>query len=169
MKKRDKKGFSTVITTILLIALVIVLIGIIWGVVNGLIKKSTESSGACFGIFEKVSLNSEYTCYTDDELRFSISISDIDVEEVLVGISAEGESLTFRIKNDSSEIDNLVMYPGGSTSIGLPSKNAGLTYVLDLSGAGLSGTPEVIDIAPVIKGSQCEISDSLNKIEKCSN
>jgi len=169
MKRGNKKGLSAVLTTILLIALVMVLVGIMWGVLNNLVKKSTENSEACFGIFGKVSLNSEYTCYTGDALRFSINIGDLNVDEVLVGVSTEEDSVTFRIKKDPSEISNLVMYPSGSTSIRLPSKNAGLTYVLDLSGAGLSGTPNLIDIAPVIEGAQCEISDSLNEIGRCSD
>lgn len=167
MKRVNKKGLSLVVTTILLIALTMVLIGIVWGIVNNLIKKSTEDTNACFGIFEKVVLNSEYTCYNEDGLRFSISIGDVDVDEVLVGVSLGGESSTFIIKKTPSQINNLVMYPDGSTSIKLPSKNAGLTYVLDLSGAGFSGTPDSIEIAPVVQGAQCEVSDSLNEITRC--
>ena len=167
-KKLNKKGIASIVATVMLIALTIVLVGIMWAIINNLVEKETESSGSCFGIFEKVSLNSEYTCYINNEFRFSINIGDIDVDEILVGISTEGDSSTFKISKIPSEIDNLVMYPGGSSSISLPSKNAGLTYVFDMAGAGFLSDPDSISIAPIIKGAQCDISDSMNEIERCT-
>ena len=167
-KKINKKGLSSIVATILLIALTVVLVGTVWTIVTNLVEKSTEGSESCFGIFEKVSLNSEYTCYNDSEIRFSIDVGDIDIEEILVGISVGGSSTTFKIKETPSEIDNLIMYPGGSSSIRIPSKNGGLTYVLNMDGAGLSGTPDLISIAPIIKGTQCDTSDSMNYIIRCS-
>lgn len=165
---RNKKALAPVVATVILIALVVVLVVAVWTVVNNLVKSGLEESEACFGIFEKVSLNSEYTCYTgSNDFRFSISIGDIDVDEVLVGISAEGSSATFKISKTSSEIDNLVMYPGGSSDISLPAKNAGLTYVFDMAGAGFSEAPDSISIAPVVGSTQCSVSDSMNQIERC--
>jgi len=165
-KKLNKKGISSIVATVMLIALTVVLVGVVWTIINNLIEKETESS-VCFAIFEKVSLNSEYTCYIDNGFRFSINIGDIDVDEVLVGISAEGDSSTFKISKIPSKIDNLVMYPSGSSSISLPSKNAGLTYVFDMAGAGFSEDPDSISIAPIINGMQCSVSDSMNEIGRC--
>jgi len=165
----NKKGVAPIVATVLLIALVMVIVVAVWAVVNNLVKGKLEESGACFGIFEKVSLNPTYTCYNSglDEFQFSISIGDIDVDEVLVGISAEGSSISFRISKTSSEIDNLVMYPARTSDIILPSKNAGLTYILNMTGAGFSEAPDSISIAPIISGTQCSISDSMHQIDRC--
>jgi flagellin-like protein len=168
---KNKKGVAPVVATILLIALVIVIVAVVWVIVNNLVKGGLEESEACFGIFEKVSLNPGYTCYNSgsNEFWFSISIGDIDVDEILVGISAEGSSSTFKISKTSSEIDNLVMYPTRSSSITLPSKNAGLTYIFNMTGAGFSEAPNSISIAPIIKGVQCSVSDSMHEIDRCSS
>lgn len=173
IRVRNKKGVAPVVATVLLIALVIVLVAAVWAVVNNLVKGKLEESGACFGIFEKVSLNSRYTCYdsSSNEFWFSISISDIDVDEVLVGISAEGNSISFKISNEEQQIANLANY--GSTGFGtdqikLPSKNAGLTYILNITGDGFSETPNSISIAPIIAGIQCGVSDSMHGIDRCA-
>jgi flagellin-like protein len=165
----NKKGIAPVVATVLLIALVMVIVAAVWVVVNNLVKGGLEESEACFGILEKVSLNSRYTCYNSgpNEFWFSISISDIDVDEVLVGISAEGNSISFKISNTPSGINNLVMYSDRSSSIILPSKNAGLTYILNITGAGFSETPNSISIAPVINDIQCGVSDSMHGIDRC--
>lgn len=166
-KMKNKKALAPIVATVILIALVLAVVAIIWGIVNNIVKGGLEESEACFGVFDKVSLNSEYTCYINDDFRFSISIGDIDVDEILVGISAEGNSATFRISKTPSEIDNLVMYPSGSTDIQLPGKDAGYTYVFNMTGAGFSENPDSISIAPVVSGTQCSVSDSMNQIERC--
>ena len=167
---RNKKGVATIVATIILIALVMVIVASVWAIVNNFVKGGLEESGACFGIFEEVSLNSRYTCYNSgsNESWFSISIGNIDVDEVLVGISADGTSVSFKISKTGSEIDNLVMYPTRSPSIILPSKNAGLTYIFNITGAGFSEAVNSISIAPIIRGTQCSISDSMHEIERCS-
>jgi len=169
-RMKNKKGIAPVVATVILIALVMVIVAAVWVVVNNLVKGGLEESEACFGIFEKVSLNSRYTCYnsSSNEFWFSISIDDIDVDEVLVGISAEGTSVSFRISKTPSEIDNLVMYSTRSSSIILPSKNAGLTYILNMTGAGFSETPNSISIAPIINDIQCGVSDSMYGIDRCA-
>ncbi len=165
----NKKGVAPIVATVILIALVMVIVVAVWVVVNNLVKSGLEESEACFGILEKVSLNSRYTCYDSgsNEFWFSISIDDIDVDEILVGISAEGNSISFKISKTSSEIDNLVMYPTRSSGIILPSKNAGLTYIFNIAGAGFSETPNSISIAPIIAGIQCGVSDSMHGIDRC--
>ncbi len=168
-RMRNKKGVAPIIATVILIALVMVVVASVWVLVNNLVKDKLEESGACFGIFEKVNLNSRYTCDNSDsnEFWFSIDIGDVDVDNVLVGISAGGTSVTFRINETGSEIDNLVMY-SGSSNIVLPSKNAGLTYILDLTGTDFSEDVNSINIAPMIEGTQCSISDSMYDIDRCA-
>jgi len=170
MPMRNKKGVAPIVATVLLIALVMVIVVAVWAVVNNLVKDKIEESEACSGIFEKVSLNSRYTCYDSDseEFWFSINIGDIDVDEVLVGISAEGNSISFKINNTLSEIANLVTYPDRLLGIILPSKDGGLTYIFDMAGAGFSETPNSISIAPMINGIQCDVSDSMHGIDRCA-
>jgi hypothetical protein len=165
----NKKGLAPVVATVILIALVMVIVVAVWVVVNNLVKSGLEESEACFGILEKVSLNSRYTCYYSDsnESQFSINIGDIDVDEVLVGISAEGNSVSFKISKTPSEIANLVTYPDRLLDIVLPSKNAGLTYIFNITGAGFSETPNSISIAPIINDIQCGVSDSMHGIDRC--
>jgi len=164
----NKKGVAPVVATILLIVLVIVIVAVVWAVINNLIKDQLDEGEVCFGIFEKVSLNSRYTCYnsSSNESQFSINIGDIDVDEVLVEISAEGTSASFKI-NETGEIEYLVMYPTRSSIITLPSKNAGSTYIFNMTGAGFSEIVNSIRIAPIIEGTQCSVSDSMYEIDRC--
>jgi len=168
--RKNKKGVAPIVATVILVALVIVIVASVWVIVNNLIKSRLEEGEACFGIFEKVNLNSRYTCYNSgpNEFWFSINIGDIDVDEVLVGISAEGTSVSFKISKTPSAIDNLVMYSTGLSNITLPSKNAGLTYVLNTTGAGFSEVVNSISIAPIIMDIQCGVSDSMYEIDRCT-
>lgn len=164
----DKKGVSAIIATVILIALAVTAIAVIWVFVKGMVEGELGEAGACFEIYDKVTLNDRFTCYDSisEETIFSISIGDVEVDEILVGISAEGTSKSFRIKNDTV-IANLAMWPGEESTIMLPGKNEGLTYVVDMSGAGLTESPNMIQISPVIKGAQCDVSDSIVQIDSC--
>ncbi|MBU2104533.1 MAG: hypothetical protein KKF67_02035 [Nanoarchaeota archaeon] len=166
---KNKAGISTIIATVILIGLVIVAIGIIWVSIRGVIIKQIESTELCFGNYDKVNLNSLYTCYdvSSDSMRISLSIGDIEVNKVLISISGTGTTKNFGISNNASLIGGVTNYPSGTASIQLPGKNSGLTYVYDLSTGGFIGKPDKIEITPVIEDQQCEISDSLLAIENC--
>ena len=167
-----KKGLSLVVTSLLLIVLVFVAVSIIWVFVSKMITDATEGSESCLGILEKVSINNDYTCYNETsegmELQFSINIDDIDIDELLISVSSEGSSENFKISNTEARIDNLKNYPDRTELIKLPGKNAGLTYLFNMSSAGLTGQPDLIEIAPIINENQCEVSDSLNEIDDCA-
>lgn len=162
------KGLSEIVSIVLILALVIVMVGIVWGVVNNLVKDKLSQTGSCFEVFGKVTLNSRYTCYnsTTNELQFSISIGDANVDEALVGISSAGTSTSFKITKKGSQIANLVTYPSRNTNVSLPTKNAGLTYLFNMSAAGL-GPAESIRIAPAVGKDQCEVSDTIEEIDNC--
>ena len=166
---KRKKGLSEVVSAVLILALVVVMVGIVWAVVNNLVNDRLSESSSCFDTFGKVTINNRYTCYnsTSNEFQFSINVGDISLSEVLVGISASGTSVSFKLDNKGAVIPNLVTYPGRSTNITLPKKNAGLTYILNMGGAGFSGAPDSIRIAPIIGNDQCEVSDALEQIDNC--
>jgi len=168
----DKRGLSAVVTAVIMIALVVSAIAIVWGVVANLVEEELEGAESCVNVFEKVGINSRYTCYDSStpgnlKFQFSLSLGDIDVEEVLFAVSAEGTTKTFSISNIAKDIPNVDNFPLPSGLIVLPGKNGGLTYVYDLSAAGFSSGPDSFEIAPTIDGKQCSSSDLLRDIPKC--
>ena len=160
-----KKAVSTVIASVMAIALVFALVAIVWGVIVPLVKEQLRGAESCSGIFDKVTINNMYTCYnsTSEELQFSINIGDIDVDEVLVSISIQGTTKSYRLTNEEQTIGDLKLYPSGSVSVKLPEKNSGLTYIA----TGFSSKPDLIKLAPVINGKQCEPTSSLYDIDDC--
>ncbi len=170
-KMKNKRGMSMIVTAVILIGLVMVAAVIVWVVVRNIIQDQLESVESCFGIYDKVTINNRYTCYdnsvpTDNKTHFSIDIKDIDVDSVIVSISGAGATNSYTLTNQSQTIENLANY--GSTGFGtdiinLPKKNAALTYVA----SGFTTKPDLIQIAPVIDGQQCEVSDSLAEIDAC--
>jgi len=164
----NKKGLSAVVTTVIIVALSMAAIVLVWVFVNNMIKKQISSSEACYGNYDKVQINKQYTCYerisaTNYKLRFSLSIGDIQVDKVIVSVSSGGKINSYQIINETT-IPNLVMYSGPNPStIILPGKNAGLTY----NATGFTAKIDSVQIAPVIGGNLCEVSDSISDIEDC--
>lgn len=176
---KNKKGISGIVATVIMIALVMAAAAIIWAVINSMMKEKTAGAESCFGNFEKVTLNPMYTCFTDignnepppngdiDWINFSINIADVEVDSVLIAISAGGAVKSFEISNTEQTISDLAKY--GSTGFGtdnivLPGENAGMSYVTNFS----SSEPDLIEIAPIIGGTQCGVSDSISDIDDCS-
>ncbi|MBU4069763.1 MAG: hypothetical protein KJ646_02165 [Nanoarchaeota archaeon] len=172
LNKSNTKAISAVIATVILIALTVAVISIVWVVVNNLVTTELEGAQSCYGVFDKVTINNRYTCYdssdpSSDKFQFSISIGDIPVDEVLVSISGEGQSKSFKITNNATTIENVENYPAGTLQIKLPGINSGLTYIYDLTAGGFSTSPDKIEIAPIVNKKQCGVSDSLSDIENC--
>ena len=162
---KNKRGLSGVITVVIMIALVMAAAVIVWVVVNNIVKGQLEGVESCFGVYGKVTINNQYTCYDTigKKFQFSIKIEDIDVDSVLVSISGEGATKSYTIKNVNESISGLGPYPSGSGDVALPGKNSGLTYIEST----FITKPDLIQIAPVIDGKQCEASDSLSEIDDC--
>ena len=162
---KNKSGLSLVISALIMIVLVIVGVSIIWAVVDKMINKEVSKSEACFGIFEKVNINNDYTCYnySSEELLVSIEIGDIELEKLLVSISGKGTSKSFNLY-EGANYDYVRKYPSGAynESLNLPGKNSGATYVVKTTKVS------IIELAPIINGQQCEVSDSLSEIDDCA-
>lgn len=160
----NKRGVSGVITVVILIGLVMATTVIVWTVVNSLVSDRLGDAEACFGNFEKVTLNNRYTCYNSSSSKtmFSINIGDIDVDGVVVSISSEGTTKGYTITDTNSTISGLTDYFGGASII-IPGKNSGLTYIA----TEYPNKPDSINIRPVINGKQCEVSDSIIEIDSC--
>ena len=50
------------------------------------------------------------------------------------------------------------------TAIILPEANSGVTYIA----TGITSKPDSIDIVPIVKNKQCDISDSIQQIDSCN-
>lgn len=161
---KNKLGVSPVIATILLVGLAIVLVGVVWTIVNSLVQDQTQQASACFGIFDKVVLNEDYTCYTEGILQVSIDLKDVDVESIIVSIEGKENTNTFELSN-TSIIEEGVSIPSGGEIV-IPPKNGGKTYLVD-ENFGIEIPPKAIKISPKIKGYQCEVSSSMIQIGEC--
>lgn len=172
MEKRfhfNKKALSLVVTTVILIAFVLVLSSVVFVYVRGIINERTSGAKECFNIIGKISIDSENTCYDNNskEIQFSIKRGDVDLDEILVSISGNVNSKTFKIKNESSFEDGLCFYGDSladKKNVSLPSKEGKLTYIGNVSGVQ---DPYEIELSPKINGKQCEVTDSFSGINSC--
>lgn len=166
---KNRKGISAVVETVLMIALTISVVAIIWVVVNNLVQKNIDETESCFGIFEKVTLNPEFTCYNSianpDEIVFSINVGEIEnLEDIFVAISGQQNSVSFKINENPSGL----RYLNGAQPVAIPGANQGKTYIYTLS-SSFSQTSTRVEIAPVIDGKLCESPDFLEQIDSCSS
>ncbi len=169
-KRGDKRGLSTIIATLLIVLLTLVLAGMVWGIVSNLVQNRLEESSSCLEVFGKINLDDQYTCYnaTSKEFRFSISQEDVFLEDALILISVEGQTKSLYIGEKNRTVTNLRPFGGNyGGNVSLPGRNAGLTYVYNITGAGFSSKPDKVEIAPIAKDKQCDKSDSLVEIDVC--
>ncbi|PIO08615.1 hypothetical protein COU59_00910 [Candidatus Pacearchaeota archaeon CG10_big_fil_rev_8_21_14_0_10_34_12] len=166
--KKNKKAVSGIIATVIMIGLVIGVTAIVWAVINNLIGKEISSSQSCFGNFGKVTLNKKYTCIDTalGEAHVSLSVGDVRIDSVLMAFSGASASKSFELK-DGSNFSYVKSYSGSySGTLSLPEKNSGITYIVDLSGLGVSDASS-LKISPIIEGTQCEVSDSISELGSC--
>ena len=166
MTKKMKKGVSTIIASVIMIALVLVIGGVVWGVVSNLVQENLESAGSCYDVFDKIELNPSRTCWnlTGNEVRFSINVKDIELQEMVVSISGTGETKSYRLKTDGVE-GNVTYWPNASiTPVVIPGSNTGKTYSVF---GDFTAKPDSIKIFPVINGKQCDAADSISNIDSC--
>jgi len=168
MSKQNKKGVSTIIASVIMIALTLVIGGVIWGVVSNLVQENLESAGSCYDVFDKVDLNPGTTCWNSSgkEVRFSINVKDLDIQEMIVSISGTGETKSYRLKKDGVEpVGKVVYWPNASiTPVLIPGSNTGKTYSVFND---FTAKPDSIKVFPVIKGKQCDAADSISNMDSC--
>ncbi len=165
--EKNNRGVSEIIITLIMIGLVLVATAIVWGAVNGVIKGKIDSSKSCFGNFGKVVIEKKYTCYNSDSprnVRIALSVGDAEIEGILVSISNKDVTESFKLTNVEQTIEG-VTYFDGSTLVKIPDKNSGKTYKYTWS--PVLG-PKSIQIAPIINGNQCDVSDTLSSIDDCA-
>ncbi len=167
-RRKNRKGLSSVVTTVLLIGLGVVAAGLVWMFVNSFLKKQIDTQ-SCYGNFDKITINGEYTCSNKTvsgtyNLRFSLSVADIDLERAVVSVSSASAVKSYEITNTSRAVAGLTMYPSGSATVSLPGKNSGLTY----EATGFSSKIDSVKVAAYIGGNMCDTSDSVSEIVDCN-
>lgn len=161
---QNKKGLSQVIGTLLMVLLTIAAIATVWGVINSFVSTELEGTGACYDVYDKVSLNSLYTCYniTANQTYVSIEIKDIEVDSILVAVEYGGEASPFELTNKNVNIPNVFNYPLLTPSVKMPGRESGKTYIVNITGVPLGVT-----IAPKINGKQCDASSTISNVPTC--
>lgn len=162
----NKKALSTVVNVTIMIAITIAAGAIVWGIVSNLVNERLNDASSCYGIQGKIFLNDEYTCYnaTDQTLRFSISLTDVRPESILVSAQNDENSTVVVIPADEGIVENVVSYPGGASLISLPNEEAGKSYTL----SGVDTKPIKIHISPKMNGKNCEIVDTITPVAFCN-
>ncbi len=164
---KNKIGLSGVITAMLMIGLVMAATLIVWGIIRNIVEEQVESTESCFDIFEKITINNDYTCYnsTSKEMQVSINVKNIAIDKILVSIYGGGSTKSFELYDGFSN-ENVKSY-GVSGQYGvvisIPGENSGLTYIMK----EFDTIPESVKIAPIINDNQCEVSDSVFEIITC--
>lgn len=163
----NKKALSATVNVVLLIAITIVAGGIIWGVINNLVTTKLDDSASCYGLYEKIQLNDEYTCYnaTDQTLRFSINLIDIIPDSVLIAAQNDENSTSIILFSNETTIPNLVSYPDDETGkVSLPKKESGKSYTL----SGVDTLPTKVLLAPTMNGKACDVLDTITPVVFCN-
>ena len=165
----NKRGISGIIGVVILIALVFAAGVIVWIAVINLVTDKLEGAGSCIDIFEKVNLNSQYTCFdsTNNRVLFSINRADVDISAVVVVISTGGSSKSFTLNETDYNLVDITDYPTPDSAEKMPGKNEGRTYYCT-STTVCASHPDKIEIAPVVDNKQCSAIDSIDDIPFCS-
>ncbi len=112
-----KRGLSQVVSVVILIALTISLIGGVFMVTRDYVTTGLSKAGACRDIYEKLSLNPDYTCYdpASNSILFSLSRNVFPLESLLVSVSYDGYATNFYMTDELKIISNLTNYGSNST------------------------------------------------------
>ncbi len=145
-----KGGLSQVVSVVILIALTISLVGGVFMVTRDYVTKGLGKAGVCKDIYEKVSLNPDYTCYdpVSRSVLFSISRNEFALEYLLVSVSYEDSANNFHLTDNSQNISNLKSY-GSSSTIEIISES---TIVVEDSDSEGANDPLTLTIPITVSG-----------------
>ena len=187
----QRKGMSTVLATVIIVGITVAIGALVWGVISNLVGENLQEGQACFGVFDQVKLNNDYTCYnqTANQLQFSLTVEDIDINGILVSVSSAGASESATLTDQLQTLTEIKNYPSGSCTgnakpcnqlsssqcssqlgciwdgVKIPDRNAGLTYFFN----GITSSPISVSIIPIINGEQCGSTDTLYEIDDCAS
>jgi flagellin-like protein len=158
----NKKAVSAVIATLLLVVITIIATIVVWQFVKvQIIEKNIEAS-SCFDYRDYVRvIDSEFTCYNENETKINIerSTEEKTIEGISITISSGASSKSYDLKNNIN-ITGVAMYSGENIII-IPNKGESETYVF----SGISGN--LASITVIINGKSCDSIRQNYNIESC--
>ncbi len=162
----NKNGFSQVVSTVVLIALTIALVAGVLTIIRTFVDTGLKKTSSCNDLFEKVSINPDYTCFdsSSNSTLISISRKEIALDSLLVSVSYGDFGKKFFLKDGAEAIENLTNYGVGTSNVSLPGNESGKTYCF----SGFYSPPSEIKIAPRIGGTRCSVVDSMKEIPTCA-
>ena len=167
----NKKAISGIVAMIIGIMIVVAIGAVIFGVVRSTVEDNLDQVDSCgINLIDKLSFNRDYACYdpANNLVIFSINRGDIGLDKIVVSIESETSSAPFEMRAVSEDLGGvLTTYPTGNNPGNhkwLPEREGGKTYIYnDWTGGEVTS----IKMAPVIKGEECEIVDTITNIPSC--
>jgi len=165
---KSKKGVSEIIVTVVLIGLGIGAVAIVGALVNNMLSSKMKETTSCYGVYDQVKINKEYSCYTYNtdthtyNLIVSLGVGDIEIEGIKMAVKANGTVKSFDLTNIAKTLTDIKL-SNGTTSVYIPNSGEGLSYLI----TNLQYVPDSIAIAPLKDGNLCQESDSMGEIVNC--
>jgi flagellin-like protein len=172
MNLTNKKGLSGVVTAVILIGLTVAAVSIVWVFVSNLVNEELEDAESCLGIYEKFEIRDTHTCYNTEvndagvkipsSLKISLSIGDVDIDEVLVSVVGKEETQSFKISKDgtsesflgSNNPESADVEENYGSKVYLVGKNSGKNYYVDLSSFDIN-IPQSVKVTPIVGEETC--------------
>lgn len=186
-KKARKKAISPVVATVLLIVITVLGVTIIASIIVPLVD---QTSGTCFQARDHLKIMGDLgdvkTCFKEgsppEPPETTVIVKRGTENTELTGfqliLAKQGESQVFSIINGTASSELRVKYYGqeyGTSGtdtdypITIPEKGTEKTYIIDSSSLIQNTNEKVIkiEIAPILGGKVCSITDSMDEIEDC--
>lgn len=162
----NKKALSAIVSTILIIGITLVAGVMIFGFIREMAEGKLKEAKSCYGVFEKIEINPDYTCYNESssEIKFSLSRKEIELDYLLISISSSNNSKTFKLYEESQNVEDVFNYTSKTGGVSLPEDKSGKTYIMNWT----ENAPSQIEIAPVINEKNCGVVDENSPIPLCS-
>lgn len=166
----QKRGLSGIVSIVIVIALVMAAGILVWNFVDDSLSERMGSTESCYNARNKLELDNDYTCYnsTEEELRVSISVDDIELEGLLISVSSETGSDTYELSSEAEDLTNIKNYPSKKGTVMVPGKDSGRVYTIK----GLDYVDRSsmsIEVSPIVDGNQCDPVDSIKNVYSCSD
>ncbi|MFA5953534.1 MAG: hypothetical protein WC812_03000 [Candidatus Pacearchaeota archaeon] len=162
---KNKKALSQVVSIMIILLLVFAVGGIVFVFVKNFANKNLNKTSSCYNIYEKITLNNDFTCYnsTGQYVQFSISRKEIELDSLIISITFEENSKTYSLTNLSQNVSGLSSSLNGEFAVNLPGENSGKPYYA----TNITEQPLTIEIAPIINNHNCNKIDEILDIPIC--
>lgn len=151
--EKNKRAVSALIATVLIIGITIAAFGIVYAYIIPVIREGIEASRKCSDMQLNIDTAKGHTFYNTTGISIMVSRGPKSGDLAAVHLKATdntGNSVT--LKNT-----DLTVIPQSAT----PGPNEDMTYWVDATEHGLSGTPQTVAIAAIIQLGNKEVACDL--------